>query len=101
MIITQKAEEKIKELLNKEEYLRVKIAGGGCSGYRIGLEKETNREVDDVMMMDKILFDPISGELLTKATLDWNNDAFTPTFHWDIPNTRSCGCGISFTLEET
>jgi Fe-S cluster assembly iron-binding protein IscA len=46
MIITQKAEEKIKELLNKEEYLRVKIAGGGCSGYRIGLEKETNREAD-------------------------------------------------------
>ena len=101
MIITQKAEEKIKELLNKEEYLRVKIAGGGCSGYRIGLEKETNREVDDVMMMDKILLDPISGELLTKATLDWNNDAFTPTFHWDIPNTRSCGCGNSSTLEET
>ena len=56
MIITQKAEKKIKELLNKEEYLRVKIAGGGCSGYRIGLEKEMNREVDDVMMMDKILY---------------------------------------------
>tara|TARA_Y100000780_G_C13493891_1_gene343378 strand:+ start:35 stop:340 length:306 start_codon:yes stop_codon:yes gene_type:complete len=101
MIITQKAEEKIKELLNKEEYLRVKISGGGCSGYRIGLEKETNREADDVLMMDKILFDPISEGFLTEATLDWKNDTFTPTFHWNIPNTKSCGCGNSFQLEDT
>ena len=40
------------------------------------------------------------AEYLSKATLDWTDDAFSPTFKFDIPNTKSCGCGNSFTLEE-
>ena len=100
MIITEKATEKIEGTLSREEYLRVKIVGGGCSGYRIGLEKEMNKEVEDVLMTEKILCDPTSVEFLTEATLDWKDDLFQPTFKVDIPNTYSCGCGSSFQFSE-
>ena len=44
--------------------------------------------------------DSISEEFLSKATLDWIDDPFSPSFNFEIPNTKSCGCGNSFTLEE-
>ena len=76
MTITETAQKRIKDILKEKEYLRIKIAGGGCSGYRIGLEKEQKKETD--------------------AVLDWKEDSFQPEFKFDIPNTFSCGCGSSF-----
>jgi|TARA_R110000824_G_scaffold94325_3_gene227673 iron-sulfur cluster assembly accessory protein len=96
MIITQKATEKISSVLEGKGYLRVTIAGGGCSGYRIGLEKEKKKEIDDEEVSDQVLIDTISAALLSEAVLDWNDDPFKPEFKFDIPNTTSCGCGSSF-----
>ena len=100
MNITPSAEKKIEQTLNDSEYLRVEVNGGGCSGFPVGLSKTDGANESDIWLNGNLVIDSISAEYLSKATLDWTDDAFSPTFKFDIPNTKSCGCGNSFTLEE-
>ena len=101
MNITPSAEKRIEQTLNDSEYLRVEVNGGGCSGFTVGLSKTDGASENDIFLKSNVVIDPISEEYLLKATLDWIDDPFAPTFNFKIPNTKSCGCGNSFTLEET
>jgi len=100
MNVTDSARERIKATLNGEGYLRVSISGGGCSGFRVALDKEPSEKPNDVRVTETVLCDPTSAEYLSLAALDWVDDPFSPAFKFNIPNTKSCGCGNSFTLEE-
>ena len=101
MNITPSAEKRIDQTLNDSEYLRVEVNGGGCSGFTVGLSKTDGASENDIFLRSNVVIDPISEEYLLKATLDWIDDPFSPAFNFKIPNTKSCGCGNSFTLEET
>jgi len=101
MTITPIAAKRIKETLTDSEYLRIEVNGGGCSGFMVGLDKTNVHEENDILLRESVVMDTISAAYLTHATLDWIDDPFAPTFKFDIPNTKSCGCGNSFTLEET
>jgi len=101
MNITPSAEKRIDQTLNDTEYLRVEVSGGGCSGFTVGLSKTDGASENDISLSEKVIIDPISEGYLSLATLDWTDDPFSPAFKFDIPNTKSCGCGNSFTLEET
>ena len=101
MNITPSAEKRIEQTLNDSEYLRVEVSGGGCSGFTVGLSKTDGASENDIFLKSNVVIDPISEEYLLKATLDWIDDPFAPTFNFKIPNTKSCGCGNSFTLEES
>ena len=101
MDITQAAEKRIQKTLIDAPYLRVEVNGGGCSGFTVGLSKTDGASENDIFLKSNVVIDPISAGYLSKATLDWIDDPFSPTFKFDIPNTKSCGCGNSFTLEET
>ena len=101
MDITPSAEKRIKKTLDDAAYLRVEVNGGGCSGFTVGLSKTDGANENDIFLKSNVVIDPISEEYLSKATLDWTDDPFSPTFKFNIPNTKSCGCGNSFTLEET
>tara|TARA_R110002072_G_scaffold49769_5_gene134775 strand:- start:310 stop:615 length:306 start_codon:yes stop_codon:yes gene_type:complete len=101
MNITPSAEKRIEQTLNDSEYLRVEVNGGGCSGFTVGLSKTDGASENDIFLKSNVVIDPISEEYLLKATLDWIDDPFAPTFNFKIPNTKSCGCGNSFTLEES
>ena len=101
MNITPSAEERINQTLNDSEYLRIEVNGGGCNGFTAGLMKIDGLEESDIFLKSNVVIDPTSEEYLSQATLDWKNDAFSQTFHFDIPNTKSCGCGSSFQPEDT
>ena len=101
MNITTGAVDRIKQTLSETEYLRVEVNGGGCSGFTVGLSKTDGASENDIFLKSNVVIDPISEEYLLKATLDWIDDPFSPTFNFKIPNTKSCGCGNSVTLEET
>ena len=101
MNITPSAEERINQTLTDSEYLRVEVSGGGCSGFTVGLSKTDGVSESDISLSERVIIDPTSEGYLSLATLDWIDDPFSPTFKFDIPNTKSCGCGNSFTLEET
>ena len=100
MNITPSADQQIGHILTDSEFLRIEVNGGGCSGFTVGLSKTDGAEENDTLLASNVVIDPTSEEYLSGATLDWTNDAFSPTFKFDIPNTKSCGCGNSFTLEE-
>jgi len=101
MNITPSAEERINQTLTDSEYLRIEVSGGGCSGFTVGLSKTDGLSESDISLSERVIIDPTSEGYLSLATLDWIDDPFSPTFKFDIPNTKSCGCGNSFTLEET
>ena len=100
MDITPAAEKKIDQTLSEAEYLRVEVNGGGCSGFTVGLARTNGPEKNDIWLNKNVVIDSTSAGYLSEATLDWIDDPFKSTFHFKIPNTKSCGCGNSFTLED-
>ena len=101
MNITPSAEERINQTLSGSELLRIEVNGGGCNGFTVELMKIAGQDESDIFLKSNVVIDPVSEGYLLQATLDWKNDAFSQTFHFDIPNTKSCGCGNSFTLEDS
>jgi len=102
--LTEKASEKVKELMTAEKKegfgLRVYVEGGGCSGFQYGMafEAEANEE-DDVLELFgvKIMIDPYSAPMLTGTEIDYNDSLQGAGFDIKNPNAKStCGCGQSF-----
>lgn len=101
--LTEKAAEKVKKLLEKEnkpDYgLRVGVTPGGCSSYmyEIGLEKEP--KADDTIIEDKgvkIFINPQSIEFMKGSTVDYIDSLMNAGFKVNNPNVKtSCGCGHS------
>jgi iron-sulfur cluster assembly protein len=105
--VTEKAAQKIRDLLAKEGVpaesggLRVGVQGGGCSGLSYAMRLETQaRERDKVIEEHgvRIFVDPKSLLYLADTTLDFEETLVRQGFVFQNPQaTRSCGCGSSFT----
>src|SRR5580704_7796409 len=104
--LTQKAAEKIRELLGKEGVpvesggLRVGVQGGGCSGLSYAMRLETEARNRDKVFEEngaRIFVDPKSYLYLADTTLDYEETLIRRGFVFQNPAaTRSCGCGTSF-----
>ncbi len=102
--VTQKAAEKLKEILKKENKenhaLRVKVIKGGCAGYSYGLDFDDTFYEDDKVIEAhgvKLLVDSESLPLVQGATIDYVEALQNAGFRISNPNAkRSCGCGQSF-----
>jgi iron-sulfur cluster assembly protein len=105
--VTEKAAERIRELLKKEGVpesggLRVGVQGGGCSGltYAMRLESEA-RSRDNVIEVNgaRVFVDPKSSLYLDQTTLDYEEELIRRGFVFRNPRaTKTCGCGSSFTV---
>lgn len=101
--LTEKAAEKVKKLLEKENKLdyglRVGVTPGGCSSYMydIGLEK-TPKE-NDIIIEEKgvkIFINPESIAFMKGSIVDYINSLTNAGFKINNPNVKtSCGCGHS------
>ncbi len=80
--------------------LRIKVDGGGCSGFQYGLKLEDKAaEGDLVKNIDGVtlLIDEASLPLLEGVTVDFLDGLDGSGFKFENPNaTASCGCGKSF-----
>jgi iron-sulfur cluster assembly accessory protein len=104
--ITDRAVEKVKELMAKENRqghgLRVAVQGGGCSGFQYGLSYEREqREEDQVLEFNglRVYIDPMSNLYLDEVRIDYVDSLQGAGFK--IHNgkaTGSCGCGSSFSV---
>jgi len=101
--ITKAAAEKLKDLLAKEgiegQGLRVRVMGGGCSGYQYQMAFEAPREGDRVIEHDgvKLVIDPKSLLFLAGTEIDYHDGLTGAGFAIKNPNAKgSCGCGQSF-----
>ncbi len=102
--LTDKAAVKVKDLIaqegNDQLMLRVAVRPGGCSGFSYEMFFDTDQAGDDLITDYsgvKVVVDPSSAQLLTGATLDYNDGLQGAGFAIDNPNAqKTCGCGQSF-----
>jgi iron-sulfur cluster assembly accessory protein len=102
--ITERAAEKIKELLAAEQKegqgLRVRVVGGGCSGLQYKVDFDGQRAGDRIFEKEgaKVLVDMKSLLYLNGTELDYKEELMQSGFVFQNPNVkRACGCGASFT----
>jgi len=103
--LTEPAVAKLKELIQKhgtadDSFLRVYVAGGGCSGYSYGLALDNKVQDGDQVLRDngvKVVIDDGSAKYLEGSTVDYKETIAGSGFMISNPNNWStCGCGKSF-----
>jgi iron-sulfur cluster assembly accessory protein len=104
-IVTERAARRVAHILAKEpegSLLRVKVNGGGCSGFQYAFDITSARASDDYVIEKDgvaVLVDPVSLDYLRGARIDFVDDLIGQSFKIDNPNaTSSCGCGTSFSV---
>ena len=103
--LSETAVSKVRELIAKngtieDTYLRMYVAGGGCSGFKYGLALDNKlKEGDQVVQADgiRVIIDPNSAEYLEGSSVDYMESVAGSGFVVTNPNNwSSCGCGQSF-----
>lgn len=101
--LTEKAANKVKSLLekeNKQDYgLRIGIMSGGCSGYMYDIGLEKSPKENDTVFEDKgvkIFMNQESIAFMKGSTIDYIESLQNSGFKINNPNVKtSCGCGHS------
>jgi iron-sulfur cluster assembly protein len=102
LVITQKAQDQLKHLLEDGEVLEIGLRGGGCSGLMITLERMNSTGITELNIGDNTRFaDQMSQTYLQGGSLDYEDTGFSKTFVVNpSEGTRRCGCGNSIALPE-
>lgn len=92
-------------LLDEEGYLRIKIQGGGCSGFstKLDLDEHSDEKTDEVIDLGnvKVVIDKRSYLYLQAGVdIDYiDDDLMRRGFKVDIKGSKgTCGCGSSFSM---
>lgn len=80
-------------------HLRVRVEGGGCSGFQYKLELTEEKNKKDLVFDNAVLSDDISMPFLEGATVLFEEGLIGSEFVIKNPNaTAGCGCGTSFSV---
>lgn len=106
--VSDQAKEKAIQLMTEdgfkpfEDYIRVGVKSGGCSGLEYVLKFDSQKEDADQVFEDngiKIIIDKKSVLYLAGTTLEFSGGLNGKGFVFNNPNaSRTCGCGESFSL---
>jgi iron-sulfur cluster insertion protein len=105
--ITDSAASRICTLIQSEPNpeklrLRVRVSGGGCSGFQYGFVIDETLNSDDLVFEKNgvfVVIDETSLNLLEGSQVDYVEDLTTASFVIKNPNAASsCGCGNSFSI---
>jgi iron-sulfur cluster insertion protein len=102
--LTEKAAEKVKEIRTAEGIedamgLRMRVVGGGCSGFSYDLYFDAAVDADKTFDSHgvKIVVDQMSLMYLMGTEVDYVEGLQGAGFKFNNPNVKStCGCGSSF-----
>jgi iron-sulfur cluster assembly protein len=112
ILITERAKSEINRIVeeqkndnnnDKKQYLRVRVVGGGCSGfqYKLTMDEEANEKLDELYEINEVsvIIDKRSMMYINGATIDYLDDMNERGFKVVNPIAKStCGCGSSFNL---
>lgn len=106
LVVTDTAAAKIREIRETEAIestyaLRVKVMGGGCSGFQYDLFFDEPAEGDNHFESQgvKLVCDAMSFMYLMGTSIDYVEGLQGAGFKFLNPNTTgSCGCGSSFSV---
>jgi iron-sulfur cluster assembly accessory protein len=104
--LTAKAAEKVREIQVAENIeasygLRLRVVGGGCSGFAYDLYFDQLTEMDRTFDSHgvKLIVDEMSLQYLAGTTVDYVEGLQGAGFKFVNPNVKStCGCGSSFSV---
>ena len=88
---------------NVKLYLRLRVVGGGCSGFqnKLDLEHTVNPKTDEIFEVHgvRVVIDKRSKLYITDATVDFHDDLNKRGFSITNPTAMStCGCGSSYSM---
>ncbi len=103
--VTQLVAQKIKDIKTaqaapEDAGLRLRVVGGGCSGFQYQLIFDAPKTGDQVFETDgiRVVVDPKSFLYLNGTEVDYVDGLMGAGFTLKNPNARgTCGCGSSFT----
>src|SRR6185295_16487782 len=102
LFLSDKAKDQISVIRSKEKYdenffIRISVAGGGCSGLTYKMDFDKEMKPGDQVFEDKgikLVTDLRSFLYVCNTTLDFSDGLNGKGFHFINPNaTRTCACG--------
>jgi iron-sulfur cluster assembly protein len=110
--VTEKAASEVKRIIDEQRkdgelperiYLRMRVVGGGCSGFqhKLDLDPVVNDKLDEVYEFHgvPVVVDKRSLMYLSDVTVDFHDDLNRRGFSINNPSAKStCGCGSSFSM---
>jgi iron-sulfur cluster insertion protein len=110
--LTEKAAGEVKRIISEQQqtgnvpekiYLRIRVVGGGCSGFqnKLDLDPVVNAKLDEVLEFHgvPVVVDKRSMMYLSEVTVDFHDDLNRRGFSIDNPSAKStCGCGSSYSM---
>jgi iron-sulfur cluster assembly protein len=109
--LTEKAAGEVKRIVSEQQtngapekiYLRMRVVGGGCSGFqhKLDLDPNINDKLDDTFELHgvPIVVDKRSMMYLDGVTVDFHDELNRRGFSISNPQAKStCGCGSSFSM---
>ena len=106
--VSESAKNKVVSLMEEDgfnavnDYVRVGVKSGGCSGLSYDLTFDKEKEENDKVFEDndiKVIVDKKSFLYLVGTTLEYSGGLNGKGFVFNNPNAnRTCGCGESFSL---
>ena len=102
--ISDKAKQELRKLeAVGENFLRISVIPGGCSGmtYNAAIDN-TLAEGDQVIYQDgdlRVVAEPGSAMFLDGLQIDYSDDLISAGFRFKNPKAKkACGCGSSFKM---
>jgi iron-sulfur cluster assembly protein len=110
--VTEKAANEVKRIISEQQngggapekiYLRMRVVGGGCSGFqhKLDLDPMFNAKLDEEFEFHgvPVVVDKRSLMYLNDVTVDFHDDLNKRGFSITNPSAKStCGCGSSFSM---
>jgi iron-sulfur cluster insertion protein len=110
--VTEKAAAEVKRIISEQQgqgampekiYLRMRVVGGGCSGFqhKLDLDPAVNDKLDEVFEFHgvPVVVDKRSLMYLDGAQVDFHDELNRRGFSISNPQAKStCGCGSSFSM---
>ena len=110
--LTEKAASEVRRIVSEQQtagaapekvYLRMRVVGGGCSGFqhKLDLDPAMNPKLDEVFEFHgvPVVVDKRSLMYLGDVQVDFHDDLNRRGFSISNPNAKStCGCGSSFSM---
>ncbi len=112
IVLTEKAAGEVKRIISEQQqaggapekiYLRIRVVGGGCSGFshKLDLDPQVNDKLDEVSEMHgvPVAIDKRSLMYLDGVQVDFHDEINRRGFSITNPNAKTtCGCGSSFSM---
>ena len=110
--MTEKAASEVKRIITDQQtngafpetvYLRLRVVGGGCSGFqhKLDLDPNFNDKLDNLFEAHgiQVVIDKRSTVYLEGALVDFHDDLNKRGFSITNPSAKTtCGCGSSFSM---